>query len=722
MSYFALSALINVATSLLLGFFIYTRERANRLNQSYLYYCLAVALWSAAYFYWQVSRTADDAIFYSKLLTVGSILIPPFYSYFVHQITKIKYNPLLLRLLLFSTGSLLLLNIGDGLVTGVAPKAGFIFWPTPGIFYPFFLAYWFVIIVYSVYLLLKAIKNNQGIEKAQLKIVLTGTVIGYLCGATNFPLWYGVNILPWGNIGASIYMCFVAYSIVEQHLFDIRVAIRRTFVYSVLLATLFSAYSLFIFLSAQIFSLAQTSNNTLIPNFLASLILGFSFDPLRRWLQDRTDKFLYRKEYAQQTVLKDLSTELNNVIGMDEALEAVMQTIVRTFKIQHAITYVFQPGESGTLQIKRIKQIGYSPDKNLLLQERDFVVDFFTKHSQTISLANLQNELAHEERQIKHTRPDDRNGDLIREHARKQSVVKRLHALECEVAVPLQLGTQSIGLILLSGKLSQENFSESDLELLALAGEVAISSIQKARLYEGDQMKNEFVSIASHELLTPISAIEGYLSMILDEHIGKVDDQARGYLDKVYISSRRLSQLVKDLLSVSRIESGKMTINPQAVNMEKLIMDTTDQLRFIAQKKGLQLNYEAPARELPMVRADPDRVTQVLINLVSNAIKYTPSGSVTIKTARSRQVLKIEVSDTGLGMSREQRLHLFEKFYRVDAPETVGIVGTGLGLYITKSILERMGGTISVQSVPKRGSSFTITLPIFESELSTLKP
>jgi signal transduction histidine kinase len=524
-----------------------------------------------------------------------------------------------------------------------------------------------------------------------------------------------------GPVGLIFFIASTSYVILAHHLFDIRVAIRRTVVYSILLTTLFSAYGLLIFLFAQIFYLDST--DSLAVNFLATLVIGFSFDPLRRWLQDRTDKFLYKKEYEQQAVLKDLSTNLNNVVGLDEALEIVMQTIVRTLKLSHAVSYVFQPGEHGSLVIRRIKQSGYAVNKNLILQDRDFIMDYFGIFSQITSLTRMREELQESGTEIERLerRPHSKQaadlGGKIREQAKKLGVIKKLQSLDAEIAVPLHLGPQFIGLILLSGKLSQDRFDASDLQLLELAGGVAISSIQKAKLYEGDQMKTEFVSIASHELLTPISAMEGYLSMILDENLGKVDDQAREYLNKVYISARRLSQLVKDLLSVSRLESGKMAITLQAVDMGRLIGDTLDQLRFLAQSKGLELNYSKGASELPLVRADPDRVMQILTNLVSNAIKYTPSGSVTITASRGRkQELRVCVTDTGLGMSKAEQAHLFERFYRVANSETVGIVGTGLGLYITRSTLEKMGGQITLESAPKRGTAFTFTLPLFEAE------
>jgi signal transduction histidine kinase len=389
------------------------------------------------------------------------------------------------------------------------------------------------------------------------------------------------------------------------------------------------------------------------------------------------------------------------------------------------VVYVFQTGEHSEIVIKRIKQIGYMHPSRLMQDAKSETIRYFLDHPNLLLKNTLDAELAQEDTILKNPRSTSQEigltSSFTRNHALKQAVSEKLQDLKAAVAIPLFVGKQPIGLIFLSEKKSGEPYSEDDLMLLETVGSQAINAIQKAKFYDDDKAKSEFVSIASHELFTPIAAIDGYLDMILNEHLGEVDAKARGYLEKVFASSRRLAFLVKDLLSVSRIEAGTIKLSLQSLDLAKTIGEAIDQLQLLADEKHLKLSLSKPYGPLPLVLADYDRLMEVLINLIGNSIKYTPEGSVTISAEEMNgRFVRVDVTDTGIGMSKEARAHLFEKFYRISSPETTGITGTGLGLFITKSIMEKMGGDIFVKSKPGEGSTFSITIPIFQVE--TAKP
>lgn len=228
--------------------------------------------------------------------------------------------------------------------------------------------------------------------------------------------------------------------------------------------------------------------------------------------------------------------------------------------------------------------------------------------------------------------------------------------------------------------------------------------------FELEQMKQELISLATHELRTPITAIKGYLDMILAGDTGGVSGETKETIKEVVMINQRLADLVDDLLNVGRIEQGRMTIKLQAIELSALIAQTVREYLPQAEDKHLTLVFHD--RSIPQVKADPTRLRQVLNNLISNAIKYTKKGSIEISVQIDAKKIICQVKDTGIGISEQAQKKLFEKFYRVRTPATVEITGTGLGLWITKKLLEMMGGKIWLESEEGKGSTFYFSLPV----------
>jgi signal transduction histidine kinase len=232
------------------------------------------------------------------------------------------------------------------------------------------------------------------------------------------------------------------------------------------------------------------------------------------------------------------------------------------------------------------------------------------------------------------------------------------------------------------------------------------------RLKEVDKMKDDFISMASHELRAPITAIRGYLSLFLEDAFGKLEEKPKGILKTTFHIATHLAGLVEDLLDVSRIEQGRMKMSLETVQIEDIVQEIVEQLHFEAEKKGLAFEFRRPPQPLPKVEVDTSRIKQVLINLCSNAIKYTPKGSVVVTSElKDGDKVEVKITDTGLGMSAEARERLFEKFYRVKTTDTRDIPGTGLGLWITKQIVELMRGKIFVDSIEKVGTQASVVFP-----------
>ena len=248
-----------------------------------------------------------------------------------------------------------------------------------------------------------------------------------------------------------------------------------------------------------------------------------------------------------------------------------------------------------------------------------------------------------------------------------------------------------------------------------------------------EQRRADFISTASHEMRTPVAAIEGYLALALNAKVTTIDNRARDYLEKAHSSTQHLGQLFQDLLTSAKAEDGRLTSHPSVVEMGAFLEQLSHDLKFAAEKKGLFSDFilgssktidasggatggERVVRPLYYVYVDPDRLREVITNLFDNAVKYTPDGKVSLGLTGDTQVVQMYVRDTGPGIPGEDLAHLFQKFYRVDNSATRTIGGTGLGLFICRKIVELYNGRIWVESEFGKGSSFFINFPRLSSQ------
>jgi signal transduction histidine kinase len=250
----------------------------------------------------------------------------------------------------------------------------------------------------------------------------------------------------------------------------------------------------------------------------------------------------------------------------------------------------------------------------------------------------------------------------------------------------------------------------------------SVLAIENARLFReveeqgralalASQHKSQFLANMSHELRTPLNAVLGYAELLADGIYGVLTEKARGVLERIQSNGKHLLGLINDVLDLSKIEAGQLTLTIEDYAMPAVVHSVVSATESLAKAKGLALVTSVP-RVLPMGRGDERRLTQVLLNLVGNAIKFTDKGSVGIEVALADDCFELAVKDTGPGIAEADQARIFEEFQQVDNSNTRQKGGTGLGLAISRRIVEMHGGAIRVRSELGKGSTFVVVVPV----------
>lgn len=686
------------------------------------------------------------ATYTAGLSFASAAVIPFFLILFIIKFTDLNIKDFFIRgLFVIIPCIVFILSFKSGLFyTGISIDSGYI-QRTDGslsyIYNVYFLTY--ILILATLYILGK--RKLYGNKLYQLRIIGLGIGATIFLGTLSNLILPTLGFYSLNNIGPSFTLLMsysMIYAILKHQLFDIRVVIRKIVVYSTLLAVIFGVYAGFISLMTHYLPI-----NPNIGSFLVAILIAVGFDPLRNWLQATTERYLFVADYNPDVELQKLNQTLTSVVDLDEALRSLMQITTSALRLDRAATLVLTqsgdaaeaesttavtgtagaaladgssssaaPAEKTDIRVKRIQEVNFPAPKRLLSTEMTPVLRYF-KEQPTIAVVELLHQEVDEtlttyEQMASKVAHDEHQAVAAQNpiFQLKRAAVERLVELKVAVVIPIVVSKKLIGIVFLGNKLSSDSFFEQDLNFLTIVGGQTANAIEKARFFEEDQLKSEFVSIASHELLTPTAAIEGYLSMILEEKMGVVDKKAETYLWTVFQSSKRLSALVKNLLSVSRIESGRIKVEPKIFDLNEVVAQQLDQLQVKATEANLYLKAKYP-RHQASVFADPERVTQAVVNMISNGLKYTKQGGVTVAVVEKPRFYEVQVTDTGVGVSEADRQHLFQKFSRIETSATAGIMGTGLGLYITKAIVELMGGSVWVKSTVGQGSTFAFSVP-----------
>jgi len=561
----------------------------------------------------------------------------------------------------------------------------------------------------------------KGLFRSQLRYIFFATAIGFAGGSSVFFLTLNVDFPPYPMILYSLYPIMVTYSIIRFRSFDIRSIIFRSLGFSsiILITTAILAFS-----TSLITRMAGIESIIWI-SIIMSILVSIGYRPLRNFVEWITKNILYKKSYNPDSVLSEISDETASLRDLNDLLSTVSDTVFEAFNIDKISYVLIDEGQNIIIPYEVGFEEGVS---NKIIRNRNIMQTIQRQFSEFPGIQVI------EELKVLYD-----NGEY---DPADPKLLNELYENDVALVIPLKEKGQLTGVIVVGNKKSGDPFTTEDLRILnIIEGQIAIS-IKNALLYEEqrqfasklkkevdeatkelqvankhlkqmDQSKSEFLSIAAHQLRTPLTGIKGYISMFLENDFGKITQPQRVELEKIFRSSARLTRLIDVFLNVSRIETGRLDIKKEPTHLKEIIESVVGDLKQQAEKKKLEITVQYPDEDLPEIQADKDKIHDVVMNLIDNAIKYTEKGWVNVRVARSKSLITFEVRDSGIGIDPSEIDKLFQKFSRAEAVTRIHTGGSGLGLFIAKKIVEAHGGRIWAESEGGgKGSMFTFTLPI----------
>jgi len=574
-----------------------------------------------------------------------------------------------------------------------------------------YVLFFIVPLVFIARNLLDIPRTEGAAKQRQARLVLfafiTSALIGVLLNVVLPTVGLGWDATRFGPLATVVLVAAIAYTIVKHGLFDIRLAVVRAMTYILSLLTLAGVY----YVAAYTISKTLLAGNAAYVSFgplnvALALLLAFIFQPVKRFFDKLTNRIFYRDNYNVDDFFARISRELSATTELRSLLKRAAYEINDTLKAEYTLFFM-QYGTGKHLTVG-------TPHENTISSNDVIKLDDLRAHSQELIVAETLDEDDPLYRMLKKhdiaialplDHPDGAMGYLFLGEARGREYTKRdVRALET-ISDELIIATQNA----LSVQEVREINATLQQRIEDATKELRQSNQQLQRL---DEAKDEFVSMASHQLRTPLTSVKGYISMVLEGDVGKITAMQRKLLEEAFTSSERMVHLINDFLNVSRLQTGKFVLEEKAVNLSKVIEREVDSLQTTAKAHGLKIQYHKPSY-FPVLYLDEGKIQQVLMNFIDNAIYYSPEGTaIGVSLAIEEGYAVVKVKDTGIGVPKSEQAHLFTKFYRATNARKQRPDGTGVGLFLAKKVITAHGGNIVFESEEGKGSTFGFRLPV----------
>lgn len=686
-----------------LGLVVWRRQPGRTLNRLFFALTIAIATWSITNgLFTSLSGRAE---YIDALLSYGaaSMAAALFYAFSI-SLTKRKRGDRLSTVISLGVLATILSCIPYVLATGVQDKQII---TTPAI------------ILYALFLvaslglglrrLIVSRKKAVGLRRTQIQAVLIGLAVA-ITGGVIFNLVLPVifnqySLVQYGPVFSLFFIATSSYAIIRHHLFDIRRTAARLLAYVLSVGVLGIVFGLGMTSFLEAFGASRITLSAAAITVAIGTAITF---PVVKQLFDRlTRSIFFQNVYDSQEVIDEMT---NIFVGINEKRKLI-ETTTERLAARLGATKV-------SVVLKKEKKHSFDdlPQKTLEFMDR--------KKLTQLAIDEI----------------DDQN----------QAVLDELVENDIALLVELRVRGGLIGYLVFSHKLSGSPYNQSDVEVIDIIADEFAIALQNAlqfqeiknfnvelqekideataqlrstnqKLHALDEAKDDFISMASHQLRTPLTSVKGYLSMVLDGDVGKISAEQQKVLEEAYTSSQRMVYLIGDFLNVSRIQTGKFELERSQTNLSYILSDEIDQLRTMASSRQVKIEFTPPAH-FPNAFIDQDKFRQVMMNFIDNAIYYSyPNTTITILLFKEGGDLVFKVVDQGIGVPSGERHRLFTKFYRASNAKKQRPDGTGIGLFMAQKVVIAHSGSMIFESVEGKGSTFGFRLPLEQSKDNSKK-
>lgn len=701
----------------------------NRLSGTHVYLgslIIFLALYPTANYFALNSNSQELLNFWTKVVMFTAIPVGPLFFSFVAVFPRHKFIYSRQIIVLFAIWMMvnLILNFSGLIFSQVSLSNGQLaLAPGPGI--GFFGLLQIGGIIGGIFILARKYHKSKKLLRRQLFFISIGFSASFflmLLATIILPIVFNYSgLVAISPIFIALGSAMVATTVARHQFLNIKPSLARTVSFVLLIMLFGLIYSAaWMFITSVIFG-DPFRLSSLISTMVMTLFVSLTFQPLLNRLRVMTDKFFFVGYYDKDVLLYELSVAMASTLLIEDLCRQLLVTLNTGLKVSKS-TLILLNGD-------KIVSVYYENyHKRPEIDERKLVE--IIQQNDLLSVDDL---------------PPGPTRTFLDER-------------EIAVLIPLARENKIVGAVMLGEKKSGDRFYETDYNVLRIFASQAVVAVENANAYEEiqrfnitlkeeveratdklrsanrrllelDKLKDEFVSLASHELRTPMVSIRNYIWMVLNGKGGKVNPKQREYLRRAYDSTSRLSRLVNSMLNLSRIESGRVILTVEQADIRSVIRDVITEIGIRADKMGIKLVLRQKVEsvktgepvQLPAVLIDIDKIKEVLVNLIGNSLKFTPSGgSITVALAVDNEQVLVSITDTGVGLEEDQMPKLFKKFSMLRESYSTNATmaqGTGLGLYISKSIIELHRGKIWVESKGRgKGSTFFFTIPRYSEE------